>query len=310
MADLGKTPAPHNCRACEEEEISSGTLLCRKCTAQYSITGEIPILLPSLQSYDATTQESFSLEWSLYRSKDGTWGITLENRIQWYVLDGLGINPKDLRGKVFLDAGCGNGSSCVGVARLGATVIGIDLGTGIWRWKEHLQKGDKYIDIHFAQADILHPPIADRSCDFIFSAGVLHHLPDTKAGFSALVPKIKSGGKYYVWLYRHEPFVTPLLEGIRVITTRIPPRIFYWISLAAAPFFMGLRVILNATGLREYGPTSWKAAALALIDIFASPYAHPHSPTEVKGWFEEKGFVDFGVVEIKRRGFGARAKMA
>ncbi|MGH8655604.1 MAG: class I SAM-dependent methyltransferase [Gammaproteobacteria bacterium] len=37
-------------------------------------------------------------------------------------------------------------------------------------------------------------PFAAKSFDVIFSIGVLHHTPDTKAYFQKLVPLLKAGG--------------------------------------------------------------------------------------------------------------------
>src|SRR4029078_9541645 len=44
-------------------------------------------------------------------------------------------------------------------------------------------------------------PFADDSCDFGYSLGVLHHIPDTEAGLRACVAKIKTGAPFLLYLY-------------------------------------------------------------------------------------------------------------
>ena len=44
-------------------------------------------------------------------------------------------------------------------------------------------------------------PLADGSMDFGYSLGVLHHLPDPRAGLAACVRKLKPGAPMLVYIY-------------------------------------------------------------------------------------------------------------
>ncbi|MGI8812962.1 MAG: class I SAM-dependent methyltransferase [Pyrinomonadaceae bacterium] len=44
-------------------------------------------------------------------------------------------------------------------------------------------------------------PLPDESCDFGYSLGVLHHIPDTEAGLRACVAKLKKGAPFLLYLY-------------------------------------------------------------------------------------------------------------
>ena len=69
----------------------------------------------------------------------------------------------------------------------------------------------KLENAHIVQADIYQLPFA-REFDYAFSIGVLHHLPDPRAGFRSLAGKVKAGGSLSAWVYGAEnnEWITPL----------------------------------------------------------------------------------------------------
>lgn len=96
--------------------------------------------------------------------------------------------------------------------RLPADAIGFDLGCGSGRWaklvaprvgKMHLidpsadalavarRNLNGAANCEFHHAGVADIPLADESCDFGYSLGVLHHIPDTEAGLRACVAKLK-----------------------------------------------------------------------------------------------------------------------
>jgi ubiquinone/menaquinone biosynthesis C-methylase UbiE len=99
--------------------------------------------------------------------------------------------------------------------------VGFDLGCGSGRWaklvaprvgKLHLIDPSNALDIarknlsgqmncEFHQAGVDEIPLADGSCDFGYSLGVLHHVPDTQAGLRACVEKLKIGAPFLLYLY-------------------------------------------------------------------------------------------------------------
>ena len=256
--------------------------------------------------YDRRTRENFSLEWEHHVVGDKTWGMDLDDRVRWFFLDVIRIPVEDLAGKVMLDAGCGNGSQSVVYTEFGLEVVAMDLSSGLERGYafRHARPDARPDRVHFVQGDLQSAPLAPASVDIIHSAGVLHHSPNTETTFRRLCTTLKPGGTFYVWLYKYEPVVTPLVNGIRVVTTRIPPRAFAAVARAGAgPFQLFCRVV-DRLGIREYSPTDRREAALALMDIFGAPYAHYHSFSEVEGWYRSEGFQEIWGCCDGRRGFG------
>jgi SAM-dependent methyltransferase/uncharacterized protein YbaR (Trm112 family) len=261
--------------------------------------------------YDRRTRANFSEEWSYHQLGGKTWGMELETRVQTYFLEPLGIPHEQLRDLVVLDAGCGNGSQSVAYTRLGLEVIALDLSSGLEQGQAFrgMYAGADPSKVHFVQGDLRRPPIAERSVDLVHSAGVLHHTPNTLESFRALRPLLKPGGVFYVWLYKYEGVVTPVVNTIRAITTRIPSRTFTRISRAMALPFITFCKTVNALGIRSYPPMTRREAALALLDIFGAPYAHYHSYDEVKGWYRAEGFPEIWGVNETRRGFGVCGRL-
>ena len=97
---------------------------------------------------------------------------------------------------------------------------GFDLGCGSGRWaklvaprvgKLHLIDPSKAIDVamanlagigncEFHKAGVDEIPLPDASCDFGYSLGVLHHIPDTEAGIRKCVSKLKQGAPFLIYL--------------------------------------------------------------------------------------------------------------
>lgn len=319
-------------------EITSGLLNCSGCQRWFPIVRGIPRMLPDAMaehwptlrpliqgdlskslsalieglnrtdpaSYDRQTRENFSYEWDNHDLAGSTWSMQLSDRVKWFFIEPLRIPVEEFRGKIMLDAGCGNGSQSVAYTELGLEVIAVDLSSGL----EHghafrrMHPGAVPEKVHFVQGDLQRPPLGPGTVDIIHSAGVLHHTPNTLQTFRALRPLLRPGGTFYVWLYKYEKLVTPVVNSIRTVTTRVSPRGFARIAQAMAVPFIGFCKTVNALGIRAYSQISRREAALALMDIFGAPYAYYHSYDEVANWYAAAGFSEVWPCNDGRRGFG------
>ena len=258
------------------------------------------------RDYDMRTKANFSNEWDNHDIGGKTWTMELNDRVKWYFLQPIKIPKEELKGKIMLDAGCGNGSQSVAYTEFGLEVVALDLSTGLekgYAFNRRYEKG-KPENVHFVQADLQNPPLTEDTFDIIHSAGVLHHTPNTEKTFRALRPLLKDGGVFYIWLYKYEKFVTPILNTMRAATTRIPAPIFAKIAGAMSFPFIGFCWMINKMGIRQYEKLDRREAMIAVHDIFGAPYAHYHSPEEVKGWFDSVGITESWKSNDNRRGFG------
>jgi ubiquinone/menaquinone biosynthesis C-methylase UbiE/uncharacterized protein YbaR (Trm112 family) len=322
--------------AVEDGEVISGFLHCEE-KHFYPIFGGIPRMLPnSLSEYgpliapdvastnidlqrslngrtvdashniDLATKANFSNEWDNHDIGGRTWTMELNDRVEWFFLDPIQIDKRDLSGKVMLDAGCGNGSQSVAYTQFGLEVVAVDISTGLekgYEFRKAFENG-RPENVHFVQADLQSPPFAKDSFDIIHSAGVLHHTSNTEKTFRTLRPMLKVGGTFYVWLYKYENVVTPLVNSMRAVTTRLPSTMFANIAGLMATPFIGFCWLVDKFGIRKYTIPKKREATLAIHDIFGAPYAHYHSFEEVQSWFTSEGISDVWSCNDSRRGFG------
>lgn len=261
--------------------------------------------------FDIPTKANFSNEWDNHDIGGRTWTMELNDRVKWYFLDSIGIDQPQLNGKLMLDAGCGNGSQSVAYTEFGLEVVALDLSSGLEKGYAFRKAFPGAIpeNVHFVQADLQAPPLAPQTFDIIHSAGVLHHTPDTLTTFRALRPLLKPAGTFYVWLYKYENIVTPLVNSIRAITTRVPASAFAVIADLTSVPFIGFCWLANKLGIRRYETPTRREAALAVHDIFGAPYAHYHNFEEVSDWYSSAGFSDIWPCNDDRRGFGVCGRL-
>ncbi len=212
----------------KDSEILSGLFVCKECNSEYKIKNGVPIFVNLWQEKDKEkiTSSRFGWQWTHFSNFD----IDIETKkfLEW-------IYPTDkdfFRNKIILDAGCGMGRHCIIAQHLGAEeVIGIDLGSSVFPAYENTKK---YTNIHIIQADIYNLPFKEESFDFIYSIGVIHHLPDPQKGFVNLLKYLRQKGKINIFVYGRENngwiiyFVNPIRK---YITSKIQLKLLLYISL-------------------------------------------------------------------------------
>ncbi len=115
----------------------------------------------------------------------------------------FGISPDNMKGKICLDAGSGEGrlaGICLGQADL---VIGVELSEAI------VQAANKFDTKKFIpiQASIDSMPIHNESVDFLFCWGVLHHSKYPHLSLKEMWRVLKPGGELYIWVYAITEFM-------------------------------------------------------------------------------------------------------
>jgi SAM-dependent methyltransferase len=102
-------------------------------------------------------------------------------------------------GAVGFDLGCGSGRWASLVAPKVGRLHCIDASDEALAVARRNLAALPNCEFHHASVDAI--PLAESSMDFGYSLGVLHHVPDTAAGITACVKRLKRGAPFLLYLY-------------------------------------------------------------------------------------------------------------
>lgn len=202
---------------------------------------------------DAATIEGFGREWSAFTQAD----LTELERTQLFAKYFSMIDWTSKPQRV-LDMGCGSGRWDVLVAPLVGELVAADASAEALRVAKQNVRAR---NVSFLECTPETLPFPDGHFDFIFSLGVLHHLPDTKAAIGSLARKLASGGTLLVYLYYafdNRPAwyrsIWKVSDWFRRGISRLPFFLRYHLSQAAALFVYWP---LARTAAHFPAPDSW-----------------------------------------------------
>lgn len=295
-------------------EIASGSLACAK-GHRFAIRDGVPCLISeektaSTPSDDAQAiSASFSREWGHFEYNDRTWMQGVEDRCALFLKE-LGCSAEDLKGKVVLDAGCGNASLSMGVMRrFGCEVLAADVSESVVRaCRYFLPQGCG--NTHFAQIDLMQPAFRQEAFDVIYSSGVLHHNRNTKQALESIATSLKPGGSIYIWLYDRRPGLAHRLkQRLRSVIAPLPAPIKHAIIYLWMPQSM-LRQWFryHFQGNSPQDRLNWRERMILLMDHYTPRYRWEHTPEEVHQWFREMGYQSVETTEVRDWGFGVAAR--
>lgn len=271
----------------DDGHVMTGRLECG-CGACYPIRRGVPrLLLDTVAADAATTADRFAGQWTTF---DHMAQYQEEVLRAWLAPTG----PEHVAGKVVFEAGCGKGRHTVVLAGWGAAaVVALDLGGAVdvaFAHTRHLPNA------HVVQGDLLAPPLA-RRFDLAISVGVLHHVPDPRAGFDALRGRVVPGGRVAVWVYGRENnewivrWVSPLRERV---TARLPHRLLYLLSMAPTAALLALMPIYRRVSGLPYADyirgflarMPAREVHTIVYDQLVTPIAHYLSEAEIRSWID------------------------
>ncbi len=245
---------------------------------------------------EADVLRTFSSEWVNYDwDAESYWNLTPEAwfRAMRFVLE---LDRFPVRDQLVTEIGMGIGGVADYMAREeGAETIGVDLGYAVDAGYKHFGKNPF---LHIVQASAFAPPLADRSVDFAYSFGVIHHTFSTKTAFDSIAGLPKPSGRLYVWVYSHFDEQRTLTRRglmamermIRPVVWRLPERAQAVALAPLVPLYMIYQWIRSArhpNGAVRYG---FREAMHAARDRFTPRYIHRHSEEELCEWFRDAGY--------------------
>lgn len=347
-----------------DDPIDTGVLTCRA-GHWYQVRGGIPrLLLPPYRRQDAAfltshgldlspfpgtgedgdtqqqVQDSFSAKWAKF-PRFGFDRPGIRDFFDAWFRRKLGLpDPEDfarfLRGKRrVLDAGTGLGAKVETVGRLHpeAVVVGVDIADGV---DDAVRNTGHLPGAHIVQADLRDLPFAPETFDLIVSDGVLHHTPDTRASFRALLPFLAPGGHIAIHVYRKLGPIREFCDDhIRARTTGMSPaecweavKAFTDVGRTLSELKVEIEVpkdipVLEIPAGRydlqrflyyhvfkcfwnpEFG---YEESNLVNFDWYHPADAHRHTEAEVVGWFAEAGLEEIVALQPNESGVAVRGR--
>jgi len=289
----------------QDGEIITGELGCDSCSRLFPILRGVPRFsdLETVASDKQETAENFGWQWTHFTQEDTRYADQFLGWLQ-------PVTPEFFKGKVVIEGGCGKGRHTQLAAEWGARdVVGIDLSAAV----ETAYTATRHLpNAHIVQTDIYNLPL-DRSFDYAFSVGVLHHLPDPKGGFESLASKVKPGGHISAWVYGAEnnEWITRWVNPVREkLTSRMNQRALLQLSkIPAASVYLATKLIYgplnkSRTGesiakhlfyndyLKAIAPFGWREQHTIVFDHLVAPTAFYLSRQEFEKWWSDIGAED------------------
>jgi SAM-dependent methyltransferase/uncharacterized protein YbaR (Trm112 family) len=214
----------------------------------------------------------------------------------------LGLSPEIVRGGIVMDVGCGTGANAATISEWGAReVFCVDLSSAVVAAFANTRR---LKNVHVIQADLFRLPFAPNQFSTIFSIGVLHHTPETKKAFFALLPFLRNKGLVAIWVYQDCGGIQQRLsDKLRTITTKIKPKIIYGVCWLAVPAYYLYKIPLLGKLLFHFLPPVskepyWEDRILDTFDWYSPRYQWKHTYPQVYKWFKEADLEDIELLDV------------
>ena len=284
-------------------EIVGGELACEGCARVFPVKRGVPRFATAgeVGAEKAATAENFGWQWQHFTHEDEHY---TEQFLRWIAP----VAPEFFAEKLVLEGGCGKGRHTRLAAGWGARdVVGVDLSAAV---ETAYAATRDLANAHIIQADIYNLPFKRARFDYAFSVGVLHHLPDPRAGFVALSRHVRPGGHLSAWVYGAENnewitrFVSPLRERL---TSRISPKTLLHLSkIPTAALYAATKLVYGPLNRRpatravarrlfyndylaSLARFGWREQHTIVFDHFVAPISHYIPRDEFESWWREIG---------------------
>lgn len=242
---------------------------------------------------DSKTVDSFGEEWNRFASFTDEQMKTAGDQYFDIVTDEM-LNKNSL----VLDIGCGTGRWSKFISSRAKFVDAIDPGDAV---RAAVPFTKSCGNVRVTQAGFGGIPFEKASFDFVFSLGVVHHLPDTEAAITEAASMVKPNGWLLLYIYYaldqrggFFKFIFRCSDLLRRVISRFPKGLKFFCCELIAIFIYGPFILLTKfvklfggntykkIPLSYYAEQPWKVSRNDALDRFGTPLEKRFSRNEIE----------------------------
>jgi SAM-dependent methyltransferase len=257
---------------------------------------------PAPRNVDTETVQGFGAEWSRFNFVGRPAEELDQAFADYFSIFPWSELPPDAAG---FDAGCGSGRWAARVAPRVGKLHCVDASAEALAVARRNLAAAPNCEVHHVEIGAM--PMPERSMDFGYSLGVLHHLPDTARGLAACVSKLKPGAPFLVYLYysldNRPAFYRSLWKasdlmrkGIaalpfraRLTVSQVIAAAVYWPLARAAWSLEQLGIDAANLPLHHYRDQSFYVMRNDALDRFGTRLEHRFSRAQIQTMMERAG---------------------
>jgi SAM-dependent methyltransferase len=273
--------------------ITEGVLECAACDARFPIVRGVPRFVAN-DNY----ARSFGLQWNRHSRTqfDSQSGIHLS---EIRIFEEARV-PRNLIGRLIIEAGSGSGRFTEQLLRTGATVLSFDYSNAV----DANYESNAHPNLLLFQADILRSPIRHGLADYAICLGVIQHTSDPRTALLALPKLLRPGGIAIADIYVKSPrrLLGPKYLLRFLTRSRDPERLYRWV-VRYVDFMWPLAAVIRRVpqgaslnwrllvadysnvGVPDSVLKEW--AYLNTFDMLAPRYDKPQTKRTVRRWLTE-----------------------
>ena len=254
---------------------------------------------------DLATVDGFGEEWTKFQSFDEH-ELSVAGDQYFDIVTDVMVGT----GSQVLDVGCGSGRWTRYLAPRAGFIEAVDPSHAVLTAQRFLADLE---NVRLTQAGVDELPFPNESFDFVFSLGVLHHIPDTRTAMRRCVEKLKPGGYFLVYLYydldnrgRLYRLLFECSALVRRLVAGLPRRAKHAVCEAIAfsvylPVVTAVRLLRRIPGLdglvmrlplAYYWDKSLRIMRNDALDRFGTPLEQRFSRQEIRSMMIECGLDD------------------
>lgn len=268
------------------DAILAGTLACADGHAFPIVNGITRFVQHALDADQARTRDSFGYEWTALYPEHGHAAAERQAERDIF-LEYTRTLPSEFRGRLVLDAGCGNGRYAMLANDWGARVVAVDISSAVEVAQANVGQRP---DVTVVQADLFKLPFRPGTFDAVYSVGVLHHTPDAKTAFARLQPLVKPRGFFSIFIHGQG---NRALHAVNVGLRR-------WTAKASYRATWNFCLLLTAVGkllakIPFVGPVLYLVGRQVIFfspdqhnnfDHYSAGFTSFHRKEEIRAWYD------------------------